>query len=109
MKGNEESKYKADHHGYRIIDKAWIRLGFPWFYSYNVLRGLDVLTKLGHAKNERLEDAVELITEKRQKNGRWILENTPSGRMQSNVETKDKPSKWMTMICLRVLKRLSEK
>lgn len=101
--------FKADHHGYRVINKAWLQLAFPWFYGYNILRGLDILTKLDYVNDERLEDAVNLIMQKRQSDGTWKLDSTPAGRMQTNIEVKGKPSKWITMIALRVLKRLSEK
>ncbi len=98
--------FKADHHGYKTINSAWLVLSFPWFYGYNILRGLDVLTKLGYVSDERLEDAVELLLQKQQRDGTWLLENTPTGRMQTNIEKKGKPSKWITLISLRVLKRL---
>jgi hypothetical protein len=81
-------------------------LSFPWFYGYNILRGLDVLTKLGYVKDERLNDAVEVLLQKRQSSGAWILESAPIGRMQTNIEAKGRPSKWVTLIALRVLKRL---
>jgi len=99
--------FKADHHGYSVINQSWLKLSFPWFYGYNILRGLDVLTKLGCVKDERLADAVEVLLQKQQFNGAWILESTPMGRMQTNVEAKGKPSKWITLIALRVLKRLA--
>jgi len=98
--------FKADHHGYKVINHHWLTLSFPWFYGYNVLRGLDVLTKLGCVKDERLNDAVEVLLQKRQSNGAWVLESAPIGRMQTNIEAKGKPSKWITLIALRVLKRL---
>jgi len=97
--------FKADHHNYRIINQSWLTLSFPW-YGYNILRGLDVLTKLGYLKDERLNDAIEIILQKRQRDGTWILESTPIGRMQTNIERKRKSSKWITLIALRVLKRL---
>jgi hypothetical protein len=90
-----------------VINKSWLNLSFPWFSGYNILRGLDVLTKLGYVKDERLNDAVEVLLQKRLSNGTWILESTPAGRMQVNIEVKGKPSKWITLIALRVLKRLS--
>jgi hypothetical protein len=98
--------FQADHHDYETINKAWLQLSFPWF-GYDVLRGLEVLTKLGYVKDERLNDAFELLMRKRQRNGAWTLENTPTGRMQANVEVKGQSSKWITLIALRVLKRLS--
>jgi hypothetical protein len=98
--------FKADHHDYRIINQAWLRLSFPCF-GYSILRGLDVLTKLGYVNDHREDDAVEIILKKRQSNGAWILEDSPVGRMQTNIERKGQPSKWITLIALRVLKRLT--
>lgn len=100
--------FKADHHNLKIINKIWLQLGFPWFYGYNILRGLDILTKLGYAKGKRLNDAVKILLQKRRADGTWVLENTPTGRMRANIETKGNPSKWITMIALRVLKRLGK-
>jgi hypothetical protein len=99
--------FKADHHDYATINKAWLQLSFPWFAGYNILRGLDVLTKLGYVRDDRLNDAVEVLIQKRQGNGTWILENSPEGRMQANIESKGESSKWITMLAVRVLKRLS--
>ena len=98
--------FKAEHHNYRVINHAWLEMSFPWFAGYNILRGLDVLTRLGHVKDERLNDAVKALMQKRQNDGKWILENSPTGRMQANIEVKGQPSKWITFIALRVLKRL---
>ncbi|MEM2935576.1 MAG: prenyltransferase/squalene oxidase repeat-containing protein [Candidatus Bathyarchaeia archaeon] len=98
--------FKADHHNYRVISQSWLKLSFPWFYQYDILRGLDVLTKLGYVKDERLNDAVEILLQKRRRDGAWILESAPIGRMQTNIEAKGKPSKWITLIALRVLKQL---
>jgi len=100
--------YKADHHGYRVINRQWLRFSFPWFYGYNTLRGLAVLTKLGFIHDERMTDAVEVLINKRRPDGTWLLESTPTGRMQTNIETVGKPSKWVTLNALRVLKRLHQ-
>jgi hypothetical protein len=78
-----------------------------WFAGYNILRGLDVLTRLGYVKDDRLDDAVEVLLRKRQSEGIWVLENSPIGRMQANIEMKGQPSKWITLIALRTLKKLS--
>jgi len=98
--------FKADHHNYKVIKQSWLKLSFPWFYGYNILRGLDVLTKLDYVEDERLSDAVQFLLQKRRPDGTWILENAPTGRMQANIETVGKPSKWITLNALRVLKRL---
>jgi len=97
--------FKADHHGFEIIKKDWLKLGFPWFF-YDILRGLSVVTKLGYICDERLSDALELLVQKQNVEGKWILEDAPSGRMQVNLEQKGKPSKWITLHALRVAKRI---
>lgn len=100
--------YKADHHRFRMINRQWLKLGFPWFYGYHILRGLSVLTRLGYIDDERLSDAVSMLIQKRGKDGTWILESAPAGRMQTNIETVGKPSKWITLNALKVLKCLQE-
>jgi len=100
--------FKADHHGYRVINRQWLKFSFPWFYGYNLLRGLSVVTKLGYTHDERLKDAVKLLLQKRRRDGKWLLDTAPTGRMQANIETVSKPSKWISLNALRVLKRLYE-
>ena len=99
--------YKADHHDFRVINESWLKLGFPQFF-YDILRGLDVVTRLGHAEDERINDALEVLLDKQGEDGRWALESTPSGRMQTNLEQKGKPNKWITLNALRVLKKVSK-
>jgi hypothetical protein len=100
--------YMADHHRFRVINRQWLRFGFPWFYGYDTLRGLSVLTKLGYINDDRMVDAVKLLIQKKQPDGRWLLEASPTGRMQTNIEPVGKPSKWITLNALRVLTRLHE-
>jgi hypothetical protein len=52
-----------------MISESWLKSSFPWFYGYNILRGLNVLTKLGYLEDERLNDSVEILLQKRQSNG----------------------------------------
>ena len=53
--------YKADHHGYRVINLGWLKFSFPWVYGYNALRGLSAVTKLGYVDDERLADAIQVL------------------------------------------------
>jgi hypothetical protein len=96
--------YRADHHDLQIINPKWLKLAFPWFYGYNILRGLWVLTRLGY-RDERMEDALAVLREKQTPEGKWVLESTPYGRMQANLEKKGQPSKWITLKALWVLER----
>ena len=99
--------YKSDHHGFRPIKATWLQLTFPWLF-YDILRGLTALTKLGCSRDPRIDDALEVLLRKQRPDGAWILENTPNGRMQTNIEAKGRPSKWVTLHALQVIKRISE-
>jgi hypothetical protein len=96
--------YQADHHDFQVINPNWLKLAFPWFYGYNILRGLWVLTRLGY-RDERMEDALAVLREKQTPEGKWVLESTPYGRMQANLEKKWQPSKWITLKALWVLEK----
>jgi hypothetical protein len=99
--------FKADHHNYSVMNKSWLKLCFPSFYRYSILHGLDVLTKLGYTKDRRMSDAIEILLRKQSRNGTWILESAPTGRMHTDLGVVGKPSKWLTMTALRILKRIS--
>jgi hypothetical protein len=99
--------YKADHHEFKVIKPSWLKLGFSCFF-YDILRGLDVVTRLGYAQDKRIQDALEVILSKQGADGKWILESTPAGRMQTNLETRGKPSKWVTLKALIMLKGVHE-
>jgi hypothetical protein len=44
------------------------------------------------------------VISKQDDRGRWKLERTFNGRFQTNIEQKDRTSKWITLNALRVLK-----
>lgn len=97
--------FKADHHQFKVIKEAWLKLSFPCFF-YDILRGLSVITKLGCIWDKRIDDALEILLQKQNADGKWILESIPSVRMQTNLEQKGKPSKWITLEALKVIKRV---
>ena len=96
--------YKQSHNLDAVAKQEWLQFGFPLFWKIDVLEVLDLLTKIG-IKDTRMEDAINLVIDKQNEDGRWILEKTFNGRMQANIEQKGKESKWITLFALRVLKR----
>jgi hypothetical protein len=96
--------YKKSHNLDRVSKPGWLRFGFPLMYQTDVLEILGILTKLGY-KDERMQEAIDLVISKQDKTGRWIFENTFNGRFYTNIEEKDKPSKWITLNALTALKR----
>jgi hypothetical protein len=81
----------------------WLEYGFPLFWNIDALVVLGLLTKLGY-KDERMQDAIDVMISKQNDDGKWILENTFNGRVQVGIERKGKPSKWITLNALRILK-----
>lgn len=99
----------------------WFRFHYPTHYYYDILVGLDVITKLGYADDKRLEPALKMLIDKRQSNGTWLLDKVHpdigrgSGYTPYNKKVKPfvlekagEPSKWITLTALRVLKRVED-
>jgi hypothetical protein len=98
----------------------WYRFHYPVHYYYDILVGLDVLTKLGYGGDKRLGAALMLMNEKRRADGTWALDSVhpdlgagagyrlTKGVTPFALEAKGHPSKWITLTCLQVLKRVEE-
>ena len=96
--------HKRSHDLSRVSKPGWLHFGFPLMYQDDVLEILGILTKLG-IKDDRMQEAVNLVISKQNADGRWILENTFNGRFHTNIESKGKASKWITLNASRMLKR----
>jgi len=59
-------------------------------------------------KDERMQDAIEVILEAQQSDGKWLLKNTYNGKMWMDIEEKHMPSKWITLRAMCVLKKWDE-
>jgi hypothetical protein len=99
--------YKRSHNLSKVSKPGWLRLGFPLMYQTDVLEILGILTSLG-CKDERLQEAVDLVLSKQDENGVWKLENTFNGRFQTSIEQKGDSSKWVTLNALKALKNFYE-
>ena len=99
--------HKRSHDLTRVSKPGWLRFGFPLMYQTDVLEILAILARLG-CRDRRMREAIGLVISKQDDQGRWKLENTYNGRFQVDIEQKRKPSKWITLNALRVLKRLGD-
>ncbi len=96
----------------------WFRFHYPNHYYYDILVGLDVITRLGYGDDRRLRPALKILNKKRQVDGSWILEKVHPDlgtgaryslrkrAMPFALEEAGKPSKWITLTALRILKRV---
>lgn len=101
---NQVYRYLKNPDASRKEKAGWKRFGFPLFYQSDVLEVLDVLTELG-IHDERMQESIDLVAKNRNSSGTWDLMDTFNGKMLCEIETKKKPSKWITLRALRVLRR----
>ena len=100
--------------------EPWYRFHYPIHYYYDLLVGLDAITELGYGEDTRLSFALNLLKKKRLPSGYWALDAihpdldrgadyTLKRKVKKfALEKEGKPSKWITLTALRVLKRVEE-
>jgi hypothetical protein len=82
----------------------WWKFGFPVFYVTDLLQNVEALVGLGYGRDHRLANALNIIREKQDGQGRWLLEYDYSGKTWLDFGAKKQPNKWVTLRALRVLK-----
>jgi hypothetical protein len=86
-----------------VVDPAYLDFAFPYYWHYDVLRGLDYFRRRGGEPDPRLEAAISVVRSKRQPDGRWLLDRIHPGRVHFDVEAVGEPSRWNTLRARRVL------
>jgi len=84
----------------------WWKFGFPVFYVTDILQVVEALVGVGKANDPRLVNALDLIRQKQDDQGRWKLEYEYTGKTWVDFGEKKQPNKWVTLRALRVLKRV---
>jgi hypothetical protein len=88
-----------------VVDRDWTRFSFPTTWHYDVLRGLDYLRSAGARPDERVTDAVAMVEQARDENGRWPLHGLHFERVSFDMEDGvGRASRWNTLRALRVLR-----
>lgn len=98
--------YKKSHELSSISRPGWLKFGFPLMYQTDALEILGMLAALG-CRDSRMDEAIEAVTAKQGKNGRWKLENTFNGKTPIDIESKGEDSKWITLKALKALMGLT--
>jgi hypothetical protein len=84
----------------------WWKLGFPVFYVTDLLQNVEALVALGYGADPRLKNALQMIRDKQDAQGRWSLDYDYTGKTWVNFGQKKQPNEWVTLRVLRVLKAL---
>jgi hypothetical protein len=104
-KNREKMRY-AGHDSQ--IGTDWDKLKYP-FTDYKILKFLDVLSRFEHAK-QRLQESemVKLLLSKQDEMGRFTPESIHKVWSDFDFGQKEKPSRWITFLALRIVKRIHE-
>jgi hypothetical protein len=86
----------------------WWKFGFPVFYVTDLLQIVEALVALGYGSDPRLANALKLVREKQDAQGRWALEYDYAGKTWVDFGPKKQPHKWVTLRALRTLKAVGE-
>ncbi|MBI5034455.1 MAG: nitrogen fixation protein NifH [Chloroflexi bacterium] len=85
----------------------WWKFGFPVFYVTDLLQLVEALVELGYGDDPRLANALAIIGEKQDAQGRWSLDYDYTGKTWIDFGAKKQPNKWVTLRALRVLKAVA--
>jgi hypothetical protein len=82
----------------------WRQFVFPPLWHYDVLRALDYLREAGVQPDARIEEAMGVVLERRQDDGRWLLDVRLDDTLHEELAGPvGQPSRWITLRALRVL------
>lgn len=107
-------EYLLERHLYRRrstgepADPKYLVLMNPTRWHHTVLRGLDYFRSVaaitGSDSDQRLAGAIEHIRSRRNDDGTWPLDWSPTGRVWFEVDDgENEPSRWLTLKAMRVL------
>jgi hypothetical protein len=103
--GREFFLHHALFHSHRtgqVVDEAFTRFPFPPQWHFDVLRGLEHFRASAAPVDPRLDDAIEILHDKRRPDGTWPVYRPYPGRYWFRLEESG-PSRWATLRALRVM------
>ena len=88
-----------------VISPQMLRFAFPPRWKFNILRALDHFRAAGRPWDARMSDALAIVASKRRGDGKWLLAAAHPGQVHFQMEQVGQPSRWNTLLALRVLRR----
>jgi hypothetical protein len=98
------------HRTGKVGNEKWLELRYPPYWRYDLLQGLLMLARAGALPDPRAEQALALLRERQQPDGRWRLLGGPmwssSGKYGREAVPWERsgPSQMLTLNALRVLR-----
>jgi len=87
----------------RLIHPSFLALSHPPRWRYNILRALDHFRAARQPYDPRMRAAIAVLIGKRRSDGRWRRGAAPPGKRFFEMEPPRQPSRWVTLLALRVL------
>lgn len=88
-----------------VIEPKWTELAFPALWRYDALRALDYLRAARVEPDERIDEAIAAVVERRQSDGRWLLDVRHRDTLYEELAGPvGEPNRWLTLQALRVLR-----
>ena len=87
-----------------IIDQKMLMLSYPCRWKYDILRCMDYFASVRKGYDERMEEALGLIIDKKRKNNRWPVQHKHAGIVYFDMEQTGGDSRWNTLRVLRMLR-----
>jgi len=92
------------HRTGEVANPAFTRLSFPPRWHYDLLRGLDFFATINSQWDDRFQDAIDVVHQRRRGDGTWPAQNRHQGKIWFEMEPGRGPSRWNTLRALRVLR-----
>jgi hypothetical protein len=112
---NDAEEFLLDHRLYKsstsmeIINKDWLKFSFPTRWKYDILRALVYFCDANVEYDYRLQDSIEIVSKKMNKNGTWNVQNKHPGQTHFEMEKVGHPSRFNTIRALRVIDKYEKK
>jgi len=87
-----------------IINKDFLKVHYPCRWRYDILRALDYFQSAGTNWDTKMQTAIDIVRNKKNKNGSWNLNAAHPGQVHFIMEKAGQPSRWNTLRAMRVLK-----
>jgi hypothetical protein len=87
-----------------VLSPDWQVFSYPFYWHYDLLRGLDYLRAADIARDERAAEAIARVEGKRRADGKWLAESPHPGAVHFAMECAEgEASRWNTLRAMRVL------
>ncbi len=97
----------------KVINEDFITLHYPCYWHYDVLMGLKVMAEAGFIRDQRCNDALDLLESKQLPDGGWAAEDKYWRSLNPQISNSDlvswgpvgrkKMNEWITADALAVL------